>query len=60
MWEINYSSSQGISLLNFCQDIMAVEQQPTLQDAETAISSGKTAEGERILKQILEGKSNSE
>lgn len=39
---------------------MAIEQQPTLQDAEAAISAGKHAEGERILKQILEGKSSSE
>lgn len=33
---------------------MAVEQNATLQDAETALKAGKNSEGERILKQILE------
>jgi hypothetical protein len=33
---------------------MAVEQIPTLQDAEAAIKAGRNSEGERMLKQILE------
>jgi hypothetical protein len=36
--------------------IMAIEQQPTLQQAEDAIKSGNNAEGERILKQIMDEK----
>jgi hypothetical protein len=34
---------------------MAIEQQPTLQQAEDAIKAGNNSEGERILKQIMEG-----
>lgn len=43
-----------LSRRNSSSIVMAVEQNLTLQEAETAIKAGRISEGERILKQILE------